>query len=61
MEAGDIAVIPRSDAETVQRALQALSTEPFFAIGQNDRQRRNPLDRQANESGPPDRRAMAVP
>lgn len=31
MDADDIAVIAKLDAETVQRALRALSTEPFFA------------------------------
>jgi hypothetical protein len=34
MEAGDIAAIAKLDAETIQRALRALSTEPFFAKGQ---------------------------
>lgn len=33
MDADDIAVIAKLDAETVQRALRALSTEPFFAKG----------------------------
>jgi hypothetical protein len=33
MEADDIALIAELDAETVQRALRALSTEPFFAKG----------------------------
>ncbi len=33
MEAGGISAIAKLDAETVQRALRALSTEPFFAKG----------------------------
>ncbi|MDT5185263.1 MAG: hypothetical protein QOI29_3421 [Mycobacterium sp.] len=33
MEAGDIAAVANLDTDTVQRALRALSTEPFFAKG----------------------------
>lgn len=34
MDADDIAVMAKLDAEAVHRALRALSTEPFFAKGQ---------------------------
>jgi hypothetical protein len=33
MEAGDIAAVANLDTDTVQRALRALSTEPFFSKG----------------------------
>jgi hypothetical protein len=34
MDADDIAAVAKLDANSVQRALRALSTEPFFAEGQ---------------------------
>jgi hypothetical protein len=33
IEAGDIAVAAKLDAETLRRALRAVSTEPFFSKG----------------------------